>query len=177
MVAVPPDLVLVGRLGEAYGLKGAVHVVPYSREPAALLHAREWWLEGPGRQGLRDVEVLNVRAHGDGLVAQLMGVADRDLAEKLKGAQVHVARSRFPPLADEEYYWTDLVGLAVTNLKGEALGTVTGLNDNGAHAILELAESQADGTVRERLIPFVGAVVKQVDLKQRCITVDWEVDY
>jgi len=180
----PADLVVVGRIGEAYGLGGAVHVIPYSREAGALLAVREWWLEGPGRLGLRDVEVFKAKPHGDGLVAELVGVVDRSLAEKLRGAQVQVARSRFPALADEEYYWADLIGLAVVNERGVALGTVTGLSDNGAHAVLEIedaAAAAADGKPVQRLIPFVGVYVKTVEReagsKPGRIVVDWEADY
>ena len=195
----PPDLVAVGRIGEAYGLRGAVHVIPYSREADALLNVREWWLAGPGRLPLRDVEVFKARPHGDGLVAELVGMADRTMAEKLKGAEIHVARSRFPALAADEYYWTDLIGLPVVNERGVALGTVTGLSDNGAHAVLEIEDVAAgtEGKPVQRLIPFVNACVKSVERGSPQaganagasadanagagtggrIIVDWEADY
>lgn len=189
----PPDLVLVGRVGEAYGLKGGLHVMPYSPDAAALLAAREWWLEGPGTRPLRCVDVFSAKAHGDGVVTQLVGITDRDVAVKLKGALVHVARSRFPVLGDDEYYWADLIGLDVFNEAGEWLGRVTGLTETGAHAVLEVAgpPAPAERKVNEagdgagngtdssvqRLIPFVNAVVKSVDRAARRVTVDWGLDY
>ncbi len=173
----PPDLVLVGRVGEAYGLKGGLHLIPYSNDAAALQAAHEWWLQGPGKLPLRSVDVLHAKPHGGGLTAQLVGLADRDQAEKLKGASVFVPRSRFPALSDDEYYWTDLVGLEVVNVDGVVLGTVTGLTETGAHPLLEVAEQGADGEAVQRLVPFVGVHVKSVDREARCITVDWGVDY
>jgi len=191
----PSDLVLVGRVGEAYGLKGGVHVIPYSPDAAALLAAREWWLEGPGAVPLRSVDVFSAKAHGSGVVAQLVGIVDRDVAVKLKGASVLVSRSRFPVLNDDEYYWADLIGLEVVNEAGELLGRVAGLTETGAHAVLEVdgqavaggaavAQGVADATgtagmapTVQRLIPFVDAIVKTVDRGAGRIVVDWGLDY
>jgi len=175
---IPADLVVVGRVGEAYGLKGAVHIIPYSPDASALLAAREWWLEGPGKLVLRSVDVFSAKAHGgDGVVAQLVGVVDRDAAVKLRGAQVQVPRSRFPALVDDEYYWADLIGLEVVNEAGISLGHVTGLSENAAHAVLEVEGLGVDGKVLERLIPFVGVYVKTVDRAAGRVLVDWGLDY
>jgi len=179
MEDLPPDLVVVGRVGEAYGLKGGLHLIPYSAEASALLAAREWWLEGPGSLPMRSFDVLSAKPHGDGVTAQLVGLVDRDVAERLKGAQVFVPRSRFPALADDEYYWADLIGLEVVNLADEVLGTVSGLIESGAHPILEVeAPALAVGEKPvQRLIPFVGVHVLSVDRTARRITVDWGLDY
>ncbi|MGN6388339.1 MAG: ribosome maturation factor RimM [Burkholderiaceae bacterium] len=168
----PTDLILVGHVAGAYGIQGWVRVRTYSADADALLHARTWWLDKPQPA---DAEVLKSRRQGEDVVAQLMGVADRDTAEALKGAQVHIRRSHFPALSDDEYYWVELIGLAVENLRGDALGKVSDLMDNGAHPILRVAPVEADAG--ERLIPFVDAFVRTVDLAAGKIVVDWEADY
>jgi 16S rRNA processing protein RimM len=175
-IAVPDDLVLVGHVIGAYGIQGWIRIKVYSTDADALLHARTWWLDKPG---LRDVDVLQVRMQGDDVVAQLMGVVDRNAAEALKGASVQVRRSHFPPLADDEFYWIDLIGLAVENLRGEPLGVVGDLMDNGAHPILRVVAPLVPGTDRQKesLIPFVDRFVKTVDRTANRITVDWELDY
>jgi 16S rRNA processing protein RimM len=175
-IAVPDDLVLVGHVIGAYGIQGWIRIKVYSTDADALLHARTWWLDKPG---LRDVDVLQVRMQGDDVVAQLMGVVDRNAAEALKGASVQVRRSHFPPLADDEFYWIDLIGLAVENLRGEPLGVVGDLMDNGAHPILRIVAPLVPGTDRQKesLIPFVDRFVKTVDRTANRITVDWELDY
>ncbi|HJV86316.1 MAG TPA: ribosome maturation factor RimM [Noviherbaspirillum sp.] len=173
---IPEDLVLVGYVTGAYGIKGWVRIKPYSADADALLYARTWWLDKPV---LRDVDMMQAKSHGEDVVAQLMGVADRDAAEALKGATVQVRRSHFPPLSDNEFYWIDLIGLAVENLQGESLGTVADLMDNGAHPILRVvAPAGLEGEKpTERLIPFVDQFVKTVDQAAKKITVDWELDY
>ena len=175
--ASPPDLILVGRVGEAFGLKGGVHLIPYSAEAVALQAARQWWLEGPGKQALRSIEVLSAKTHGDGLTAQLIGVADRDAAQKLKGAMVYVPRSRFPVLDDDEYYWTDLIGLEVVTVAGQRLGTVSAMIESGAHPILDVVGEGDDDKPVQRLIPFVGVYVKSVQRDERRIVVDWGLDF
>jgi 16S rRNA processing protein RimM len=169
---VPEDLVLVGHIAGAYGLQGWVRIRPYSSEADALLHAKTWWLDKPE---LHDVERMQVREHSGDIVAQLMGVADRDAAEALKGATVQVSRSHFPALDDNEFYWVDLIGMAVENPEGQALGTVKDMMDNGAHPILRVQPTGENA--QEMLIPFVDQFVIKVDRDARKITADWGLDY
>lgn len=173
---VPDDLVLVGHVTGAYGIHGWIRIKPYSADADALLHAKTWWLDKPS---LRDVDMMQAKVHGEDVVAQLMGVADRNAAEALKGVTVQVRRSHFPPLADGEFYWLDLMGLAVENLQGEYLGTVNDLMDNGAHPILRVVAPAAPGAdkPKEWLIPFVDQFVKTVDQEAKKITVDWGLDF
>lgn len=178
---IPEDLVLVGYISGAYGLSGWVRIKPYSSEADALLHARTWWLGNPEvRTALRDVEMMQAKLHSGDVVAQLMGVAGRDAAEGLKGAAVQISRSYFPPLAEGEFYWVDLIGLDVVNLQGERLGSVGDMMDNGAHPILKVTAPELPGlgkAPQELLIPFVDQFVKSVDPAARKITVDWGLDY
>jgi 16S rRNA processing protein RimM len=174
-MAVPPDLVLVGHVTGAYGIRGWVRIRPYSSDADALLHARTWWLDKPE---LRDVEKMEAKSHGGDIVARLMGVEDRNVAEGLKGATVQISRSHFPPLGDDEFYWVDLIGLEAENLQGQRLGLVRDLMDNGAHPILQVTEEAPQGQKpREHLIPFVDQFVKTVDRSGKKIIVDWGLDY
>ncbi len=174
--AVPDDLVLVAYVSGAYGLKGWVRLKTYSNEASALLYAKCWWLDKPE---LHDVDVLAVRTQGEDVVAQIMGIADREAAENCRGTTVQIRRSHFPPLDANEFYWVDLIGHAVVNLRGEILGNVIGLMDNGAHPILRVVEStETDAKKTEEiLIPFVDRFVTTVDQTEKKITVDWERDY
>jgi 16S rRNA processing protein RimM len=108
-----------------------------------------------------------------------MGIADREAAENCRGVTVQIRRAHFPPLEDNEFYWVDLIGHAVVNLRGELLGNVIGLIDNGAHPILRVADAVAADAKKpeEILIPFVDHFVPSVDQAEKKITVDWERDY
>jgi 16S rRNA processing protein RimM len=176
-IPIPDDLVLVGHVTGAFGIQGWVRIKPYSADADALLHAKTWWLDKPD---LRDVDMMQAKTHGEDVVAQLMGVADRNAAEALKGTAVQIRRSHFPPLSNDEFYWVDLIGLTVENLQGESLGIVNDLMDNGAHPILRVTVPEtpgADKAPQELLIPFVDQFVKTVDQAGKKITVDWGFDY
>lgn len=168
---------LVGYVSGAYGLNGWVRIKPYSAEADALLHVKTWWLDRPD---FHDVEMMQAKTHSGDVVASLMGVADRNAAEALKGTAVQIRRSSFPPLANDEFYWVDLIGLAVENLQGQHLGVVADMMDNGAHPILRVQPPQvaeSEQKPQEILIPFVGRFVTAVDQKEKKITVDWGLDY
>jgi 16S rRNA processing protein RimM len=177
---VPGDLVQVGFIAGAYGLVGGVRIRPFSTDADALLHATTWWLDKPG---LRDVEVKRARMHSGDVVATLVEITDRNMAEALKGAAVFIPRSQFPQLKDEdEFYWADLIGLEVENLQGERLGVVHDMMSNGPQSILRITdqadpESPASQSANERLIPFVEQFVIKVDQEAKKIVVDWGLDY
>jgi 16S rRNA processing protein RimM len=168
-VEIPDDLVQVGFVSGAYGVAGGIRVRPFSADADALLHAKTWWLDKPG---LHDVDVRRAKLHGGDVVATLVGVADRDVAEALKGAAVSIPRSHFPQLEEDEFYWADLIGLDVENLQGERLGAVADMMSNGPQSILRVGTGEA-----ERLIPFVGQYVIKVDKDAKKIIVDWGLDY
>lgn len=175
--AVPADLAQVGHVSGAYGVMGGIRVTPYSTDADALLKVKTWWLDKPA---LRPVQVRTARMHSGDVVATLVDVKDRDAAEALKGASVSVPRSEFPALPEDEYYWTDLIGLDAVNLQGDALGKVADMMHNGAQSILRIMPVQGEGgeaKAQERLVPFVDQFVKQVDLAGKKITLDWGLDY
>ena len=180
----PADAIEVGRIIGAWGVKGAFKVQAYASDPQALFSSRRWYLQAPG--ALRRVlppllHVTQAREQAGSVVASAREVADRDGAEALTGALVFVSRTSFPSAADNEYYWVDLIGLAVTNRDGARLGEVTGLIDTGVHSVLRVrrpdAPSDASADEAERLIPFVAAYVDSVDLALRQMRVDWGLDY
>ena len=182
-VKVPGDLVLVGYVSGAYGLNGWVRIKPYASDAEALLTAKTWWLDKPS---LHDIDMLQAKMHSGDVVAQLMGVAGREMAEGLRGTAVHISRAQFPVLSTDEFYWVDLIGLDVENLQGDSLGRVADMMDNGAHPILRVAHvmtgtpASTDGSAlpeAEILIPFVDQFIKTVDQAARKIIVDWGLDY
>ena len=185
----PADALEVGRIGDAWGLKGWFKVQSYASPPEAILSARRWHLRpssrAPSTLHLPSVlEIREVREHGDGIVAIAEGIADRSGAEALRGARIYIGRASFAQAGVDEFYWADLVGLEVANRDGIVLGEVIGLIDTGPHSVLRIAPPRpaqdAGGPVAaadERLIPFVSAYVDTVDLAGRRIVVDWGLDF
>ncbi|WP_312759426.1 ribosome maturation factor RimM [Pulveribacter sp.] len=179
---LPADAVEVGRIADAWGVKGWFKVLPYSSDAEGLLSARTWFLQPAERGGKNtfagtvQLDIRQARIHSDAVVAWARGVDDRDAAEGLRGARIFVPRSGFPAVGEDEYYWVDLIGLEVVNREGVALGTVRDLLPTGPQTTLVLSYEE-DGKPHERLVPFVSAFVDQVDLAGRRITVDWQPDF
>lgn len=178
---LPADAIEVGRIGEAWGVKGWFKVLPYSADPQALFSSKRWFLVstcvgGAAAQPSVLLKIVQAKTHSDGVVACAQEINDRNAAEALRGASVFVPRSSFPTLSKDEYYWADLIGLPVINRQGVDLGKVRELLATGAQTVL-LMDYLQDGKVQERMIPFVAAFVDDVDLAARRIVVDWQPDY
>ena len=201
-LASPDDLVELGRIVSAYGVRGWVKVQPHSSQAEVLRTAPQWWLT-PFQSPLQAAgsarppqpsryDVVQVRPQGSTIVAELKGVSGRDEAESMRGQVVSVSRAHFPAASPNEYYWVDLIGCQVFGISAERpdgpavlLGLVHEVGDNGAHAILQVHRQRvlADGSVellldakgrpQELLIPFVEAHVSHVDLSARRIDTDW----
>jgi 16S rRNA processing protein RimM len=190
--AWPDDAIEVGRIVDAWGLKGWIKVQPFAADPQALFSSRRWFIlpsekVGPARPltGAGAIpsllKITQAKEHGEVVVALAQEVPDRTAAEAMRGARVFIGRSSFPTVGPDEFYWIDLLGLRVVNRQGDALGTVAGLIDTGPHSVLRVTPDVVlDGVSAqeaERLIPFVGAYVDAVSLEQRLIVVDWGLDY
>lgn len=178
---LPPDAIEVARIGDAWGVKGWLKVLPFSADPQALFSSKRWYLQASERgpkpfDGTVLLRVREARDHSGAVVAQVDGIDDRDAAQALRGARVFVARSSFPSTAIDEYYWVDLIGLDVVNREGVSMGQVKELLQTAAQAVLVLQYPSGD-VLLERMIPFVAAFVDAVDLQARRITVDWQDDY
>jgi len=155
----------MGRVAGAYGIRGWVKVAPGGGVQQALANAAEWWIGGQA------YAVAEAKPHSATVVARLAGLATREQAAALKGAEVAVARESLPPVEEGHYYLADLVGLEVVNEQGERLGVVKQWLTNGAQDVMELADG------RIRLIPWVPTVVKTVDLPGKRIVVEWGADW
>lgn len=160
---------ILGRIAAPYGVKGWVRVVPFTAATGNLLRYRSWWM-GHGERW-EERQVAQARVHGAAVVAQLLGCEDRDAAKALRGKEVAVPRAALPAAKENEFYWADLFGLKVVNVFGLELGVVVRIFETGANDVLVVRGE------RERLIPFVAAVIQKVDLASGIIRVDWGADY
>jgi len=149
----------------SYGVRGWIKVVSGSAVAETLAGAREWWIAE------RPYEVSEARAHGATVVGKLAGIETREQALQLKGARVAMERAALGEPGEGHYILADLVGLEVRNEQDELLGTVKRWFSNGGQDVMEVAGE------RSRLIPWVSAIVKAVDVAGRRIVVDWSAEW
>jgi 16S rRNA processing protein RimM len=162
-------MVVMGRVSAPHGVKGWIKVQPFTQEIDGLLGYTRWWL-GSDRAWWQH-RIAESAVHGVLVLARLEGCTDREAAVALKGAAVAIPRRLLPENREGEYYWSDLLGMEVFNRCGERLGRIAKVLETGANDVLVLEGE------KELLVPFVGSVILNVDLADRRMLVDWELDY
>ena len=166
----------MGEVVGSFGVRGWLKVRTFTEAPDALLGFASWWLKSARGSDWREFERLDGRLHSGALVVALDGVGTRESALTMRGFEVGVPREALPLAAAGEIYWDDLTGLAVTNRAGILLGEVSGVAEHGAHPLLRLARPPGSPG-RDRLIPFVPAIIDRIDMSAGTIVVDWGADY
>ncbi|WP_028117943.1 ribosome maturation factor RimM [Ferrimonas senticii] len=171
------QMIVVGKLGSAYGIRGWLKVNAFTDEPEGIFAYTPWTIGSEGQQ--REIKVLEWRRHGGGLVCRLEGIDDRNAAERLTNAEISIHAEQLIELPEDEFYWRDLVGCEVVNTQGYQMGTVTGLLETGSNDVLEVKAKGNDAFgKRERLIPFVtDQFVLEVDVVGKQIKVDWDPSF
>ena len=159
----------MGRILGPFGIQGWVKLRTFTESPDGLADHPAWWLRT--KAGWQSAVVEDFKVRPAAVSAKLEGVEDRSAAELLRGFDIAVTREELGDAKEGEFYWVDLVGLAVVNLQDEKLGQVEDLLRTGGSDVLVVRGE------RERLIPFIADFVKSVDREAKRITVDWEAGY
>lgn len=163
------SLIEVGHVQGVHGLRGQVKVFALTDPRENIVNYSPWVLE---RRGQRSTCKVNGSRIGKNVVASLEGIDSREQAESWIGARIYIRRDQLPKLPGGEYYWSQLMGLRVRNLEGEDFGHVDHLIETGANDVLVVQGE------RERLIPWLpDEIIREVDLEQGQLVVDWDADF
>lgn len=157
-------LVCIGVVVDAHGLKGELKVKPMTRTPSYYEASATVILDAG--HGLKPMAVRNLRTAGAHWVIALEGIADRDAALAMKGAEVLLDQDDLRPLEEGEYFLDDLIGCRVEDLDGTPVGDVRGVLETGANDVLEVATERG-----ELLVPVTAEVVREVDTAARRIRI------
>jgi 16S rRNA processing protein RimM len=163
--------VTLGRVSGLYGVRGWVKVHSDTDPRENIVKYTPWYIDR-GR-GWETCELDGGRAHGKSVVAKLKGCDDRDAAAEWIGASIAVRRDQLASqLVEGEFYWTDLEGLEVETTEGVVLGRIDHLFETGANDVMVVKGD------RQRLIPYLWEqVVKEVNLEDRRMVVDWDPEF
>ena len=159
----------MGRITAPFGIKGWVKVQPLTAAARNLLEYPAWWVERNDEWKEHEVAAAKVQS-SKAVIARLAGCEDRNAAAAFRGKRIAVPRSRLPRTRPDEYYWADLIGLAVVNGEAQELGRITGIVQTGANDVL-VVEGE-----RERLVPFIAGVIRDVDPAAGVVRVEWSAD-
>lgn len=168
------DTLVIGKIGAPYGVKGWTKITTYTEESTGVFDYSPWFIERGGE--VQELQIDQWRTHNKGVVAKLVGVENRDEAEALKNLEISVKAEQLPELADDEFYWRDLINMQVVTDKGYDMGVVKELFETGSNDVMLVKAKHNDAFgQKERMIPFLmDQVIKKVDLQANVITVDWD---
>ncbi|MEW5009863.1 ribosome maturation factor RimM [Cycloclasticus sp. 46_83_sub15_T18] len=160
----------LGTISGVFGVKGWLKIYANTDKKEDILSYQPWYVE---RNKVRQpVKLKAGKPHGKTVIALFEGIDDRNEAETWVGCDIYMASDQLPKLRNNEYYWSDLIGLKVVSINGDDFGTIDHMLETGANDVIV-----AKGD-RERLIPFVfEQVVKSVDLDGGTMLVDWDADF
>ncbi len=173
------NLVDVGRITTVFGVKGWVKIHSDTEPRENIFSYSPWWIKT--RHGVKEVEILECRPHGNTLVAHIKGIDDRDAAREICQVNIAVERDQISELEPGEYYWYQLEGLVViTQFNGQKLrlGTVSRMLETGANDVLVIQGDSDSIDQKERLVPYVPEqFITSIDLDAGEIIVDWDPDF
>ena len=164
------SIIPIARFGKTYGVQGWIHVHNYCEDQHSLQDYLPWQVKKDQWQG---VDITGIKPHGNTVIAKIHGCDSPEAAKAYTNVEIGIPRERLPATESNQYYWSDLVGLQVITTTGTLLGTVDYLFETGANDVLVVK-----GETTERMLPFVMEhVIKEVDLQQQLITVDWDPEF
>ncbi len=159
------DRVIVGAIGGSFGVKGEVRLKSYCADPQAIADYLPLYTE----DGQTFTQVILTGQLKNGFTARLDNVITKEDADALRNVSLYAKRALMPSLPDDEYYYTDLIGLTVLDTGGTTLGTVKDVMDHGAGDLLEVIVPGQSETI---LLPFTKAAVPTVDMAAKRIIAD-----
>jgi 16S rRNA processing protein RimM len=166
-------MVVLGHLGAPWGIKGWIKVDSFTDPPTAILNYPVWQV-ARADGSWEPVRVVTGRLQGTGrqVVAGLEGVSSPEEARRFVGRDVAVPRTELPEPKSGEYYWEDLLGCRAATLEGVELGVVSHFLEYPAGPMMVIRDG-----ARERWVPLHPRHLKQVDLGERRVTVDWDPEF
>jgi 16S rRNA processing protein RimM len=169
---------VIGRITAVFGVRGWVKIKSFTEQPEKIFNYQPWLVDKQGVESTIEVEEWKVR--GDGLVARLKGIDDRDVAREWCQLDIRVEQKALPDLQDSEYYWHQLQDLVVYNHYGNSiqrLGRVSSMLETGANDVIVVTGDAESIDRKERLIPYAKQYVTAIDLESKKIVVIWDPDF
>lgn len=164
------SIIQIGRLGDAYGVKGWSHLVSFTQPANNIFQYTQWLVREYKKRDAqwKPVVVEMYKPHGAAFVVKIKGCEDRDQSLLLKNQSIAIERADLPTLASNQFYWHDLIGLVVITRTGASLGVIDYLFETLAYDMI------ATKGEKTHYIPYTQKVVKSVDLEKKIMTVEWE---
>ena len=172
------DWLVVGKFASAYGIKGWIKLHSYTDPIDNIISYQPLYIKKQGQGQWQALDVEKIQRHAKGLIAKIKGCDVREQVPSFSGCELGILTSQLPKLKDNDYYWSDLIGLTVKDLQSQIFGTIDHLIETGSNDVLVVKATINSIDDQERLIPFLlDDVIISVDLEVREMVVDWDADF
>lgn len=177
----PIQPIVVGRIGGAYGIKGWVKIISFTDKIINIFYYDPWFVFFKDQWKLMRLECWKLRQK-QCCIAKVFGISNREEAMLLNNCDLVIDNSQLPNLCNNEYYWKDIIGCKVVTIKGNSLGYIYNIIETIAHDILVIKNINNNNFVKTNkidcLVPFVhNKIIKNINLTEHVIVVDWDCDY
>ena len=163
--------ILLGKITGVHGIKGWLKIQSFSSPPENILEYPSWIINNHGEEDSYSIE--RGRKHHNKIIVKLEKIDDRTIAESLINSKIQILRSDLPKLPNENYYWSDLVGLSVLNSEEKVIGKIESLIETGANDVMVINNAKDERV----LVPFVmHEIIKEVNVKLKYIKIDWLIE-
>lgn len=164
------ELIRIGKILKTHGLKGGFRVFPlcdnifhYDKETVFLLKASK-----EDRLHREEPYLINyIKGDINQPYIHLESINDIDTAKSFTGMFIAVTRDMLPPLKEDEYYFSDLIGMSVILDTGEPYGFIEDIYDNSGQEILSINHNN-----EEYMVPFVKKWILNIDINNNTVIVD-----
>ena len=163
--------IYLGKITGVHGIKGWLKIQSFSSPPENILNYPSWIINNKGEEDFYSIE--QGRKQNNKIVVKLEKIDDRNTAESLINSKIQILRSDLPKLSNENYYWSDLVGLSVLNSEEKVIGKIESLIETGANDVMVIITLKDERI----LIPFVmHEIIKEVNVELSYIKIDWSIE-
>ncbi len=161
--------ILIGKITSAHGIKGAVNIISYTENPADIGKYSQIFDKN---NNIVKIKLIS-KAKGknrDIFIAEMVGINTRNDADLVRNTELFIDRGQLSEVADDEFYYVDLIGLAALNMSGEKFGRVIDVNDFGAGGMIEI---EFDEEKKREVFPFNNDIVPEVNLKKGYLKINF----
>ena len=163
--AMEDGLLVIGKIVNTHGIQGKLRVNSYAESPAVFTSQKFFYVKDE-KGVLKKYEVTNAELHKNVILVEFKGVSSFDEAEELVGASILIEKSKLLPLAEDEYYWFEIIGLKVFTDEGTFLGKVERILQTGSNDVYVIRNKD-----KEYLIPAIAEVVTKIDVIKKTMII------
>ena len=162
--------IYLGKITGVHGIKGWLKIQSFSSPLENILNYPSWIINNQGEEDFYSIE--QGRKQNNKIVVKLENIDDRNTAKSLINSKIQILRSDLPKLSNENYYWSDLVGLSVLNSEEKVIGKIESLIETGANDVMVINTAKDERV----LVPFVmHEIIKEVNLELNYVRIDWSI--